>query len=413
MNHASQEHLTSLVATDRLESRDIVVGLLARNESDHVSLPLTKSFEGLTQTYPGVSSVIAYCGPESLVANKEHFLDLPSPVPKVFLGAPDGPDSRLRSLKNLMAYAKSVSAKVILTIDADIATVKRTWIGRLAAPVISGQASMTAPFYHSLKFDTPVTSLLAYPLFRALFGRRIRQPFRCDRAFSAELNDVFLAHGNWPVAKPFPMTEMTLTVLAISQKAKICQSFMANPRIGASLPPLDTTTTVLFIDVCRSLFDLIIEYPELWLNVTRSRPTPVTGTDLTSPVTPARTLASPSQFLESLRRVVSRDAKFWSTTFMGTYDHLFRALAYDDYRLLHVDSAEWANLIFDSALAYRRLDEPGRETLLESLSAVFLGRLVTWIRDAAGFSLGQMEAESEIEARVFESAKSRLVEGWT
>jgi hypothetical protein len=402
-----------MAAAKPLEKCDIVVGLMAGSDADHVGLPLTKSYEGLSQSYPGVPSVIAYCGPETLKNAKDLFLNLPSPVPKVFLGAPAGPDSKERSLLNLMAYAQKLQAKAIVTIDADLSTVKRTWIGRLAGPVLSGQASLTSPFYHSLKFDTPVTTLVAYPLFRALFGRRIRQPFLCDRAFSGELNDIFLAKKDWPKGLPYFMTEMTLSLLAIANGAKICQSFMANPRIGSALLPIDTATTAsLFIDACRSLFELIVRYPGLWLKVSRSRPTPVTGTDLTPPVSPARTLASPNQFLESLRTVVTKEAKFWSGTFQGAYDHLYRSLAYDDYRLLTVDPAEWANLLFDSALAYRRLDEAGRQTLLECLSAAFLGRLLTWIRDAAGLTLGQMEARNEEEARMFESSKSRLVAGW-
>jgi hypothetical protein len=378
-----------------------------------VALPLTKSFEGLKQTYPGLAGVVAYCAPEDYAAPRKAFLDLPSPATKVFLGAPAGPGARVLSLLNLMAYAKRVEAKCVLTIDANLATVKRTWIGRLAEPVLSGQAALTAPFYHSLKFDTPVTTLFAYPLFRALFGRRLRQPFRCDRAFSAGLNELLLAHDGWRPDGPYAMAEMTTSLVAIANGAKICQAFMGNPRVGAVMPPLDPTAASLFIEAAGSLFELVSLYPDLWGRVARSRPTPVTGTDLAPPVIPSRTLASPNQFLESLRGVVARRSGFWSDVFGGAYDHVYRSLAYDDYKLLTVDCAEWANLVFDSALAWRRLDAAGRQALLEALSAVFLGRLLAWIRDAAGLTLAQVEARGEEEARVFETAKSRLAAGWS
>ena len=358
MSRPPRDYLASTFSSGPVDRVDLLVGLMARGGDDRIELPLVKAYEGLTQTYPELGSVVAYCGSDSYAASRKTFQELPSPVPKIWLGTAEGDLDRRHSLVNLMALAKRLQAKVILSVDADLSTVKRTWIGRLAEPIVKGQASLVAPFYHSLKFDTPVTNLLAYPLFRALFGRRLRQPFRADRAFSAELNEIFLAHEGWPEDRPWPMTEMTAALVAIKHGARICQSFMANPRVGPTLPPLDPESGRLFVDVCGPLFELVESHPDMWLKVSRSRPTPVAGTDLTPPLTPPRAIAPPNVFLDRIRELTSLHAGFWSEAFRGARDRLWRTLAEADFRSLSVAPEEWADLVFDAALAHRRLTAP-------------------------------------------------------
>jgi hypothetical protein len=413
MNPQPPDYLASFESSQPVDRVDLLVGLLARGGDDRIELPLVKAHEGLTQTYPELESAVAYCGSESLGPSRKAFLELPSPVPKIFLGTAADDLDRRHSLVNLMRLARRLKARAVVAIDANLSTVKRTWIGRLAEPILKGRAALVAPFYHSLKFDTPVTNLLGYPLFRALFGRRIRRPFQADRAFSAELNDLLLDYGGWTDGRPWAMTEMTCSLVAIANGARICQSFMANPRIGPTIQPLDLKSGDLFAEVAGSLFEMIGLHPDLWLKASRSRPTPVAGTDLTAPLTPPRTIAAPNVFLERIRELTDLHAGFWSRTFLGAHDGLWRHLAAADFRTISVEPGQWSALVFDAALAHRGLGPGDRQTLMESLTAVFFGRLLTWIRDGAGLTLPQVEAKTEDEARIFEAGKGRLVSGWS
>ena len=54
-----------------------------------------------------------------------------------------------------------------------------------------------APLYHRHKFDGTITNGIVYPLTRALYGRRIRQPIGGDFGFSGELARVYLAKPVW------------------------------------------------------------------------------------------------------------------------------------------------------------------------------------------------------------------------
>ncbi|MDR1658330.1 MAG: hypothetical protein LBT47_12415 [Deltaproteobacteria bacterium] len=412
MSCLDKAFIFSSVAPESVEQADLVVGLMGVSGDDNISLGLTKANEGLRQSFPDLSSVIVYCASDSFKKSKSTFLSLPSTVPKILLMSPPGDTNRTHHYINLFHLAKNLNPKAILTIEAHLATVKRSWISRLFEPILKGQAELTAPFYHNLKFDIPVTNLLAYPLFRALFGRRLRQPFHTDRAFSPTLNDIFLSQ-DWPASRPFSQTELTMNLLAIANGVRICQSFMAYPRYSEPIPPLDPSTKNLFIEVCGSLFNLAEENQELWQKNNRSRPTVVTGTTLTPSVTISRQLAPLSDFLDTIRNLSSENTKFWNEIFSGIKDNLYHRLLTEDLETLTVCPSEWAELIFESILVYHRLKGNDRQHLLESLAPVFLARLITMLRDCTGLTLPQIDAQVEEEARIFETKKSILSSGWS
>ncbi|MDR1677921.1 MAG: hypothetical protein LBS44_05970, partial [Deltaproteobacteria bacterium] len=267
MTYARAEALIqSEIFTDTIDRVDLLVGIVSNKRTSDVQIPLVKAYEGLKQTYPELVSAIAFCDSSHKTVLRESFLSAPCPIPRIYQATEMGHERKINSLFNLMHLAKRLQAKVVVALDGDLTSVKRTWIGRLADPILSGTADYTAPFYHSLKYDTPVTNIFGYPLFRALFGRRLRQPFFADRAFSRELNDYFLTNQKWPLDMPYAATEMTLAVLTINKKGRICQSFMATPRLSWQTSDLDIDTGVVFQEVAASLFTVAECFQDVWVS---------------------------------------------------------------------------------------------------------------------------------------------------
>ncbi|MDR1487698.1 MAG: hypothetical protein LBT62_06905 [Deltaproteobacteria bacterium] len=376
-------------------------------------MPLVKSYEGLTQTYPNHKGLIVCCDANSSDDTKDVFLNSPSPIPRVYLSTPPGDNLKIHCLFNLLHFAKRLKAKAIVALDGDLASVKRTWIGRLAEPILSGNASLTVPFYHALKFDTPVTNLLAYPLFRALFGRRLRFPFDTDRAFSWELNDLFLSYDRWPESENYQAAEMTMNLLAIANKARICQSFMATPRVNWQNRPVDPSMCAFFQHITGTFFDFVEAYPELWLKHNRSRPTTVTGTNLVPVTISPRNISPPEIFLNEIKTITRQTSASWEKIFENKNDSLFQEIATASASDISVNTQHWSQIVYESALAYRRLDTTQRKTLLAGLTAVFLGRLLTWLREGKNLTNSQLEAQTEEEARIFEVEKKILVDQWS
>src|SRR5439155_747140 len=88
-------------------------------------------------------------------------------------------------------------------------------------PVVSGNAGYVTPLYARHKHDGTITNTVAYPLTRALYGARVRQPIGGEFGFAAELAHVWLAEPVWDtdVARFGIDIFMTTTALAAAREA--------------------------------------------------------------------------------------------------------------------------------------------------------------------------------------------------
>ncbi|MDR0354218.1 MAG: hypothetical protein LBJ64_00540 [Deltaproteobacteria bacterium] len=400
------------IFTDPVDNLDVLVGLVSDGDTTDVHLPLTKAYEGLNLTYPRQNTAVACCDSSRLGDLRNSFLDSSCPLPRIYVSADHGRSAKINSLFNLMHLAKRLKAKVVVVLDADLQSVKRTWIGRLAEPICSGQADFTSPLYHSLKFDIPVTSIFGYPMFRAIFGRRLRQPFYTDRAFSQKLNERFLAYKNWPVDLSYQATELTMAVLAIADGGRFCQSFMAAPRMYWQNCQIGAETGLVFQDAAAAVFSAAENFPEVWSNAKRSKPTLITGTELTPSIIAPRDMARPEDFMKAIAGIAKKQGHIWRKAFDGRKDWVFEMITSETTETINMNAENWAGICFKSLLAYRRLDPAERADFLEALSAVFFARLLTWLKNGSSLNLSQMEALTEEECRIFEANRRLLVDGW-
>ena len=92
-----------------------------------------------------------------------------------------------------MAAALEVQALVV--VDSDLRSIGPEWIELLAGPILKGGYDYVAPLYARHKHDGTITNNVTYPLTRALYGLRIRQPIGGDFGVSGDLVRHYLAGG--------------------------------------------------------------------------------------------------------------------------------------------------------------------------------------------------------------------------
>ena len=71
------------------------------------------------------------------------------------------------------------------------------WIELLAGPILKGGFDFVAPLYARYKYDGTITNTVTYPLTRALYGLRIRQPIGGDFGVSGDLVRHYLEQDDW------------------------------------------------------------------------------------------------------------------------------------------------------------------------------------------------------------------------
>ena len=83
-----------------------------------------------------------------------------------------------------------------------------------------------APLYARHRYDGTITNTIVYPLTRALYGKRIRQPIGGDFGFSGDLAARFLEFEDWegPVAQYG--IDIFMTTTALAEGRKVAQSFL-------------------------------------------------------------------------------------------------------------------------------------------------------------------------------------------
>jgi hypothetical protein len=160
-------------------------------------------------------------------------------------------------------------------VDSDLRSIVPEWIELLAGPIVKGGYDFVAPLYARYKYDGTITNNISYPLTRALYGARIRQPIGGDFAVSGDLVARYLELDTFDdLAARFGI-DIWMTHSAINEGFAICQA-----RLGAKIHDAKDPASDLgpmFRQVVGTLFKLAGHYEDRWLRVKGSHPIP--GTD--------------------------------------------------------------------------------------------------------------------------------------
>lgn len=101
------------------------------------------------------------------------------------------------ALRTILAAGELLRARATAVISPDSTNIKPDWLRALLRPITAENFDLVLPTYARHKFDGLLITNLLYPVTRALYGLRIREPYASDFAFSGRLEANFLPkiHG--------------------------------------------------------------------------------------------------------------------------------------------------------------------------------------------------------------------------
>ena len=407
----NENMIHEIINPQGVDRADIAVFIPSFREKEHIEVPVRKAAMGLKNFYPDRSVVLINCDNASGDGTREAFFAAEADVPRIYVSTPPGTAGKGANLRNIFQMAAQLEARAAVVIDANLISIKSTWIKSLTQPILDG-ADFTAPLYLRHKHDAPITRTLGYPLTRALFGRRVLQPICVDHAFSARLVEIYRTHP-WRLDDAGYRSDLEMLYLAIANQAPICQSFMAHPRV-ASLGRLDYDLARAFTFVAQALFDLMEESWDFWSGIKRSRPTALFGVD-DSPVNPPPLVEVDHDYLINGFMELGREYRpLWRDIFpselLGQLDRESDLTARG--QPLSLSNDVWRRLVFETALAYRKAAPHDRPDLASALSPLFLARLLSIDQESQKLSTRQYPSVLEKEALAFENAKPELISRW-
>ncbi len=398
------------VNPDNVTKADLLVAIPSYKEADSIGYPTLKAGEGLMKYFPNIRSIIVNCDNDSPDNTRDAFLNTPTEVPKIYISTPPGVKGKGNNFKNLFRKVVELEAKAIVVVDADLKSITPEWIKHLGEPLFSDYA-FVAPLYVRHKYDGTITNSIAYPLTRALYGRRIRQPIGGDFGFSGNLAELFLRSEIWDEATAHFGIDIWMSTLALNQGVQFCQSFMGKPKVhrpkdpGAALGPM-------FKQVVGTLFALMPHFEDRWLRVKYSKPSAIYGFGLGEVEMPPKVEVDSDRLIQKFHDGFEPFQAVWEKTL--STDVYKKLLEIKGLRkaLFSFPTDLWARLLYDTAISYRDAPQE-RDLLMEALIPLYYGRTYSFVKKTKRMSTRQAEETIEEDCMTFEATKPYLVRKWT
>lgn len=378
-------------AITRIGKADIVVGIPSFRNAATIGHVATTAARGLREHFADarVAIVNADGGSEDGTSDRvrESTLDVP-----VAAGRYIGPSGKGSAFRAIFEAATMLGARACAVVDSDLRSITPEWIARLVGPVVRAEADYVAPLYARHKHDGTITNSIAYPLTRALYGLRIRQPIGGEFGFHADLANAYLAEPVWETDVARFGIDIFMTTTAIARHARLAQAFLGAKVHDPKDPAADLGP--MFMQVVGTLFRLASQNEPAWRGVTRSRAVPIVG-DVravepeTIPIDAARLVAKGESLAPEQRAL-------WDEVLTAPVP---RSMGPD----------AWARVVFDFLEAALR--HPGdAPRLARGLLPLYYLRVAEFVDEVKGMSTEAAEDIVELGARAMEQEKSDRLE---
>jgi len=440
----------------RLGSADIMVGIPSFKNAATIGYVVRAAHAGLVQYFPDLKPVLVNSDAGSPDGTQRVVIETEPPdyVERILLVRPtnrldrvtltypeiDGVGGKGAALRTIFEIAAALNVQALVVVDSDLRSIVPEWIELLAGPILKGGYDFVTPLYARYKYDGTITNTVTYPLTRALYGHRIRQPIGGDFGVSGDLVRHYLELDDWTEDISKFGIDVWMTTSALTGGFAVCQT-----RLGAKIhDPKDPGSDLgpMFRQVVGTILRLAAAHPDAWLDIRGSHDVPVYGFEriidppplevnsirllsefhggsLTVAETWRRTLAKENvdmvlelaaeagKAAEKANRSLGVGGEGGSGASSPTTIEMAEALG-----AFHFPDDLWARCIYDLVIATRRGDvDTG--TLVAALVPIYFGRVGSFIIENRNVTTADAEERVERQAREFELLKPYLVKRWS
>jgi len=397
------------VNPEKIEKAEMVVCIPSYNEADSISFPTMQASEGLTKYFSDKRSVIINCDNNSPDNTKQAFLDTPTEIPKIYLSTQPGIKGKGNNFKNLFQKVVDLEPEAVVVVDADLKSITPEWIKHLGEPLFN-DFSYVAPLYVRHKYDGTITNGIAYPLSRALYGRRVRQPIGGDFGFSGKLGRVYLESKIWDEAVANFGIDVWMTTLAFNQKIQICQAFMGRPKIHRAKDPA-ASLGPMFRQVVGTIFSMMTHFESFWKKMRYSKPTAIYGFGLGEVEMPPKVEVDTEKLIQRFHEGFNQYSEIWEKLLSNdVYQKLLEIKGMKE-RVFTFPTDLWARLLYDMAVAYRD-SICDRDLMMDSLIPLYYGKTLSFVKKTKRMSMLHAEEAIEEDCMTFEMSKPYLIRRW-
>ncbi len=404
---------------EEIREADILIGIPSYNNARTIGRVVRAVIAGLAKYFRGSRAVIINSDGGSTDGTQEEVKRVQIEDFKTILTShPVHPISRIvtpyhgipgkgSAFRTIFEAAKLVNAKACAVVDSDLRSIAPEWMELLLRPIYEEEFDYVAPLYGRHKFDGTITNSIVYPLTRALYGKRVRQPIGGDFGFSGKLAKFYLTKDVWQTDVARFGIDIWMTTLAIAEGYKVCQSYLGAKIHDAKDPGSDLGP--MFAQVVSSVFSLMENYRNVWKEVRESQPVPTFGFHFEVGLEPIS--VNVEGMIRNFRLGVKDLIEIWRKILPPETILSLESLGRRSDDSFSFPQDLWARIIYDFAAAYhKRLVH--REHLVKSMIPLYLGRVASFVKENQESTPGEVEVRIESLCGIFEEMKPYLIERW-
>jgi hypothetical protein len=311
-----------------------------------------------------------------------------------------------KALQTILAAADLLHAKACVMISPDSTSIEPDWVQRLVRPVYYDNFDLVCPVYHRQRSEGVLMRNVLYPMTRAIYGQRIREPYGSEFALSGKIATDFLSKGigneDWVKMGP----EISMTIMAITGKYRVCQSFLG-------VKEQSTRGTHDVVAVMRrtvgALFSSLDSNFPMWSAVTSSEAVTTVGTPTEVPPEPVR--GNRKRLLEMFSTGVVQLQPVLQSILSPPLLSELQSIAALGIPEFNYSDELWTKTIFEFAASYHK-STINRDHIIQALVPLYRGRSLTFLMENRNGDGDNIEMREESLCADFERLKPYLLERW-
>jgi glucosylglycerate synthase len=310
------------------------------------------------------------------------------------------------ALRTILSAAELLRAKACAVISPESTNIEPDWIARLLQPIYHDNCDLVTPVYRRQKFEGLLVRNLIYPMTRAIYGWRLREPYPSEFGFSGGLGSQFLAQNAWSHEVGQTGVEINLAITAMAGDYRLQQSFLGM-KVHADRSSTDLVPALR--QTVGTLFWSLENHFSAWSVRSASQPVPTQGAESEVTLEPVR--VNRKRLYEMFRSSISDlDPVFRSILSPATLAELQRIATLDETQFQYPTEL-WVKTVYEFAASYHR-SVISRDHIIQALAPLYRGRIFTFLVENRTGSAADIENNVELLCLEFERLKPYLLELW-
>jgi hypothetical protein len=386
---------------------DVVVGVPAERDRAAAAEAALAVQAGLRQAFPGrptLALVLTADPADTLAPGATIPLPEPgAPAPAIHTGGGASPEGALHTLLDV---ALALGAPACALLEPMPRPADPGWLRAIVDPVLRGDADLVAPSYSRRRLDGVLVTGLVYPLTRALFGQRLRQPLGRELVMSRRLAEHLSRDSEWRTDPTHAGADLWVITKALVRECRCAQVFLGPRPVRQPQPP-DVSDALA--GVLGTVFHEMVLHAAHWQRIRGSCAVATFGDEHLPEDPPHAPAVAPlvkgfALGAQDLRRV-------WMSVLPPQAIYALERIPRDPPEAFRMPDRVWARVVYDFAVGWR-VKAMDRLQLLRSMTPLYLGWVASWVNEAGPLEAAAADERLERLCEAFEAEKPYLISRW-